>query len=167
MHPQRERKIRYPQTIEEYETWSPKNGFKYEWKDGRLLKLDKMDAKQHHIGDNLTRFFMTTKAFAAGDSLTLESKTKTTETRRRVPDIAYFTFEQRQTMYEGIHVTPYFAIEVISKSNSAIEMFGKLTEYFDTGVEVVWYIFPDDKTVYVFDSPMSYLICRKDMVLQC
>jgi Uma2 family endonuclease len=160
----RENKMRLPQTIEEYELWNPKDGFKYEWKDGKLLKLNKMESKQSHIVRNLLRFFATLDAYKEGDDLLAETKTKTTESRRRVPDIAYFTLQQQEQMYAGVHITPYFAVEIISPGNSAIEMFDKLSEYLDTGVQVIWYILPEAETVYIFDSPTNYQICRQGMV---
>jgi Uma2 family endonuclease len=39
-------------------------------------------------------------------------------------------------------VAPNLAIEILSESNTAAEMDRKLHDYFDAGVELVWYIEP-------------------------
>jgi Uma2 family endonuclease len=157
-------KLRLPQTLEEYADWQPKDGFKYEWVDDKLLKLDKMKENELHIVTNLTRLFITTEAFAKGDILMPEVRSKTTKKQRRAPDIAYFTIDQQLEMYNSVSVTPLFLVEVISPSNDADEMIAKLMEYFDNGVEVVWYIYPKHKVVCVFDSPESYKMCRGKML---
>lgn len=45
---------------------------------------------------------------------------------------------------------PNLAVEVLSPSNTRGEMQRKLQDYFAAGVELVWYIDPDDRTVEVF-----------------
>jgi hypothetical protein len=44
-----------PTTFAEYLDWQPKDGYYYEWADGKLLKIDPMIyPKQLHIVENLT-----------------------------------------------------------------------------------------------------------------
>ena len=69
----------------------------------------------------------------------------------RGPDV---TFISRERLAEGYINEPGFhpgppdiAIEVISPSNRPGEMRRKLREYFDSGAQRVWYVYPDTRSV--------------------
>lgn len=47
---------------------------------------------------------------------------------------------------------PSIAIEVISLGNTRGEMRRKLEDYFQAGVELVWYVYPDERVVRVYTS---------------
>jgi Uma2 family endonuclease len=51
------------------------------------------------------------------------------------------------------NVIPDLSVEVISEGNTREEMEEKLHDYFRAGVKLVWYIYPDDETAYVYSSP--------------
>ena len=151
----------YPLTFEEYLPWNPKDGFKYEWVDGQLLKSEKMiTEKQFHIANNLTRFFARLKAYQEGNSFLPEVKSLTIGKQVRVPDLAYFTVNQQVAMANGQIQTPLFAVEIISETDDAIHVETKLEEYFSVGVRVVWHIIPDFEKVYVYTSPIEVSVCR-------
>jgi Uma2 family endonuclease len=73
----------------------------------------------------------------------------------RVPDVSYLTNERYQAT-EGIEnqriwaVVPSLVIEVISQGNSQKEMDDKLVEYFQRGVEEVWYVYPIPQTITIY-----------------
>jgi Uma2 family endonuclease len=60
---------------------------------------------------------------------------------RRVPDVAVWD------------MVPDLAIEVVSPSNTADDVQGKMHEYFNAGVSRVWVVYPRQKEVYVYSSP--------------
>ncbi len=60
---------------------------------------------------------------------------------RRVPDVAVWD------------MVPDLAIEVVSPSNTADDVQGKIHEYFEAGVNRVWVVYPAQKEVYVYASP--------------
>ncbi len=47
---------------------------------------------------------------------------------------------------------PNLAVEVVSKSNTAEEVVTKLEDYFRTGTEIVWVVYPSIRQVYVYSS---------------
>src|SRR4029077_10077178 len=47
-------------------------------------------------------------------------------------------------------LSPNLAIEILSKSNTSREMELKRIDYFTSGVQVVWEIDPEDRTVAVY-----------------
>jgi Uma2 family endonuclease len=74
-------------------------------------------------------------------------------TRKRVPDLAYFSLEQLKAIRLGNRVSALFAIEILSDSESYEDVLEKIQDYFDAGVQLVWYIVPRKKRIYVYASP--------------
>jgi Uma2 family endonuclease len=76
---------------------------------------------------------------------------------QRRPDLAFVSYGRGKMPFpdEDVpawNVVPNLAVEVISPTNMANEVFGKVVEYFDTGVELVWVIYPAQQSIQVFDS---------------
>jgi Uma2 family endonuclease len=57
-------------------------------------------------------------------------------------------------------LAPNLAVEVLSKSNTKLEMSRKLDDYFEAGVELVWFVDPRTRTVKVFTSPGKSTILK-------
>jgi Uma2 family endonuclease len=156
---------RRPKTRQEFLSWNPHDGFKYEWENGNILKLPKMiTPEQFFIVKNITRFFQTTQAFKNSDELMPEVKSSTIDTQIRVPDIGYFTSEQQYLMQQGEPVTPLFAIEIISPTDYFYKVDVKLEEYFEAGVKILWHIIPETEKVYVFTAADEVKICKGNAV---
>lgn len=75
----------------------------------------------------------------------------------RIPDIAYLSWDRlpnrRVPVAKVPEVVPNLCVEVLSEGNTAAEMARKLKEYFVAGVDLVWFVDPDERTVRVFTSP--------------
>ena len=154
-----------PTTFAEYLDWQPKDGYYYEWVNGKLLKIDPMIyPKQLHIVDNLTRLFTTTNAYRKGDSLMPELRMQTIDKRARVPDVSYWTLQQRREHAANRRTISQFIIEIISENDTAYEVDFKMDEYFDVGVRMVWHVFPESKKVYVFSSPFEIRVCQDNII---
>ncbi len=79
-------------------------------------------------------------------------------TQRR-PDVAFVAADRwRASSPPGDNdppawdVVPALAAEVVSPSNTADEIEGKLRDYFAAGVGLVWVIYPVFRRVYVYES---------------
>jgi Uma2 family endonuclease len=154
-----------PTTFVEYLDWQAKDGYYYEWANGKLLKIDPMIyPKQLHIVDNLTRLFATTNAYRKGDSLMPELRMQTKDKRARVPDISYWTLPQRREHAANKRTISQFIVEIISENDTAYDVDSKMDEYFDVGVRMVWHIFPESKKVYVFSSPFDIKVCQDNII---
>jgi Uma2 family endonuclease len=74
----------------------------------------------------------------------------------RIPDVCFVSWARlgkREIPREPIPLlSPDLAVEVISQGNTREEMDRKLHEYFQAGVRLVWYVYPDRRTVSVFQS---------------
>lgn len=75
----------------------------------------------------------------------------------RIPDVAYTSWERMPNGQFPVtkvpEVVPNLCVEVLSEGNTVAEMARKLKEYFVAGVDLVWFIDPDERKVRVFTSP--------------
>ncbi len=77
---------------------------------------------------------------------------------RRRPDVAFVSYQRwprhRQVPESASwDVVPELAVEVISPNDLFEEVVGKVQEYFQAGVLLVWVVIPSTKQVYVYESP--------------
>ena len=142
------------QTVEEFEQWERRHATEesYEFIRGRVIPKPFMKQEEYFIVKFLTRLFITTTAFQKGDELTPEMDSYIDETRRRRPDLAYFTNSQIQATRMGIQQKTLFAIEILSDSEFYQDVLDKIQDYFDGGAELVWYIVPRQQKIYVYRS---------------
>ncbi len=154
-------KPRYPKTIEEFLSWKPEDGFKYEWNDGVLEKTPKMITfKTLYIVETLNwHFFHLLPKLPQRGCLFTEPQANTSIKQVRVPDMAYYTSAQIGEAAKGGTPVPGFAIELVSDNDLYKHVFGKLEEYFRAGVQIVWIIDPFLKKVNVFTAPDQVSIC--------
>jgi Uma2 family endonuclease len=71
----------------------------------------------------------------------------------RMPDVAFISQSRLAALKQRpafIPFAPDLAVEVISPGNTEDEMDRKLHEYFDAGVKLVWYAYPETQTVLVY-----------------
>jgi Uma2 family endonuclease len=77
----------------------------------------------------------------------------------RFPDIAFIPWDRlpgRPTELPAIpSVIPTLAVEVLSESNTRREMELKREEYFRAGVQLVWIVDPESRSVEVYRQPGS------------
>jgi len=75
----------------------------------------------------------------------------------RIPDVAFiswFRLPNRRVPTEPIpDLAPDLAVEVLSVGNTPGEMARKRQDYFRSGVQVVWQVDPNTRTVEVFTAP--------------
>jgi Uma2 family endonuclease len=77
----------------------------------------------------------------------------------RIPDVAFTSWDRlpgRRGPRDPVpRLAPNLAIEVLSRSNTPGEMKAKRQDYFTAGVQVVWEIDPDTRTVVVYTAPTA------------
>ena len=70
--------------------------------------------------------------------------------RIRKPDMALFVGEPPVAVDAIYYLVPALAVEIISPSNTAAEMFNKVEEYLAAGVPLVWQMYPEHRAVIAF-----------------
>lgn len=136
------------------------DGYKYEWNDGTVEKMQAMNQQQAIIQAIIMRYFVQTQVFKQGGLFTSETNMDTSPVQLRKPDLAIYTNEQLLLMKQGQNQIAPWVAEVISPTDNINQVNQKLDEYFQAGVQVVWHIFPDSQQVYVYTSPEQVTICR-------
>lgn len=150
-------------SLERFRQWRSSDGWKYDWSNGEILKYKKMvTEEQRYIVRNIERAFHKTETYSKGHDLMSESEMAYDDKRYRIPDIAFYTYEQTKAAAKGQHTVSSFVIEILSNTDFAKDIENKLWEYFDEGVQVVWHIMPYRKIVKVYTSPRHVSICTDD-----
>jgi Uma2 family endonuclease len=141
------------------------DNFKYEWVNGLIEKTPRsMDQKQQFIYDNLSDFLTDLRiAGQASGRLSAEVDTFFLEKTHRRPDIAYFSDDQRKKMAQGVNQVPKFVVEVISTKDQINLVHGKMQNYRDAEVEVIWHIFPLLNEIHVYNG-LTMNICKGNML---
>lgn len=85
---------------------------------------------------------------------------------QRRPDTAFVSFARwprgrRVPSTTAWEVVPDLAVEVISPTELAVEVYGKVAEYFRAGVQAVWVVVPPLEQVYVYGSPTAVRILSR------
>jgi Uma2 family endonuclease len=90
----------------------------------------------------------------------------------RVPDLMFFTQEKWQTYTATIEkwqnkpfiMIPDLAIEVVSQNDSYTELQNKVDHYLQDGVQLVWVVDPQRKTVSTFSGNQYYVLSENDIL---
>ena len=87
----------------------------------------------------------------------------------RIPDISFIARSRlpggKPPSEPMPGLAPNLAVEVLSKSNTEREMSRKLHDYFNAGVELVWFVDPPTRTVKVFTSPSKATLLKGAQLL--
>jgi Uma2 family endonuclease len=140
------------------------DGYKYEYNQGVIEKTKTMDQIQTTLYAILLRAYITTKSFQEGGTITSETNMSTTDVQLRKPDIAIYSADQLKLMKNGQNQVAEWVAEVISDTDNINRVNKKLEEYFKAGVKVVWHIFPNIETVYVYTAADVVTICKGDKI---
>ena len=75
----------------------------------------------------------------------------------RMPDISFIAWDQlpvpERSTEKFVPVSPALAVEILSESNTKLEMQRKRKEYFLGGTRLIWIVDPVSRTVEVWTSP--------------
>ena len=142
-------------TVAEFEKWEHQQGREgsYEFSRGRIIEKTDMKQAEFFILKFLARLFLQTASHAQGDELAAEMDSYVDGSRKRRPDLAYYTAAQIEATRTGEWQKTRFAIEILSDSESYDDVLEKIQDYFDAGAQLVWYIVPNRQKIYVYTSP--------------
>ncbi len=84
---------------------------------------------------------------------------------KRRPDVAFVAYsrwpESIIAREPAWNVVPDLAVEVVSPTNLAEEIDGKVTDYFQANVRLVWVIYPHAARIYVYQSPTDVTVLQR------
>ena len=139
----------------------------YEVVDGRIVENPPMGARESILASFLQDLMGPFSRSARLGRVVTETLFLLDRSRRlkRRPDLAFvsanrWSLKRAEPDTESWHVVPDLAVEVISKTNSANAVATKIDEYFQSGVSLVWVIYPATSKIYVYDSPTRVRILQ-------
>jgi Uma2 family endonuclease len=145
-------------TAEEFGEWvhRPENSNKwFELVRGEVIELPPPNKPHDVVSANVTRVlgnytYQRRKGYVASNDsgVILERDPDTV----RGPDVALYEDAEK---FEELHpkygeVPPRLAVEILSPNDRANRVLRKITDYLTNGVELVWLLDPEDRTVTVY-----------------
>ena len=141
-------------TVDEFEQWQrqPGNDGNFEFVRGRLI-LKSITQSKIGVVSFLLRLFVQTTQHQQHYVLIPATDSYVDDTRKRIPDLTYFTAEQRQAIRRGERVSTLFAIEILSDSESHQDVLDTIQDYFDGRALLVWYVVSIRQKIYAYTFP--------------
>jgi len=142
-------------TYKDYKDWELKPGERYEIIDGVAYAMSAPNTEHQRISMFLSGEFYSflkgkpCQPFAAPYDVRLFYKEDESDKTVVQPDLIVVCHPEKLGK-EGCRGAPDLVIEILSPSNSAIEMNRKLNIYRKAGVPEVWIIDPEEKQVDVY-----------------
>ncbi|MCS7301376.1 MAG: Uma2 family endonuclease [Fimbriimonadales bacterium] len=144
----------------------PDDGRKYELVNGRIQVVP-TGAKHGWIAFELTRkvgnyLKESFKGFDSGTGFRMASG------NIRCPDLSLVSIQRLpggKPPVEFFNGAPDLAVEIVSPSENQKDLAQKVVEYFESGAQEVWLLFPERKQVYRYTAPLEVEVLREDDVL--
>jgi Uma2 family endonuclease len=140
---------------------------RYEVIDGVRMEREPMGAFETVLASWLCYLL---NSFAAGKKLGLAVNETlfvldASRNLQRRPDVAFVSYSRWPTAVvarePAWNVVPDLAVEIVSPTNLAEEIDSKVTDYFRSGVRLVWVFYPDAGRVYIYQSPTQVSILER------
>jgi len=83
----------------------------------------------------------------------------------RLPDFAFTRYDRfpNSEVPDGfVEFAPDLAVEIISPSEEPADMARKVGEYFVSGAQQVWHMFPEARTLIIFHSPSDATVYQAE-----
>ena len=152
-------------TKAEFLRWESDDNYVYEFNDGILEPTTGMRQDENYLFSTLENTFFQTASFRSGSRLRPEMDFWVTDKQMRRADVSYFTSQQIQQMNTGQKAIPGFVVEFASNTDNDVVSITKRHEYFEAGVQVVWWVYPLHQEVHVYTSPKIVTICTDNDML--
>ena len=139
----------------DYKEWELKPGERFELIDGVAYEMAAPNTEHQRISMLLSGEFYsylkdkTCRPFAAPYDVRLFYKEDESDTTVVQPDLIVVC-DPEKLGPEGCRGAPDLVIEILSPSNTAIEMHRKLNIYRRAGVQEIWIVDPEEKQVEVY-----------------
>jgi len=141
-------------TVEQFEQLPARDGVRYELKDGELVEMANAKFGHERTKAKITRILVAYILQHPIGDIYSETAFSLSESRVCTPDVAFLTTESAaqgdpEHIYRG---APDLAIEVVSDSESALELRQKIQNYLDAGAKAVWAFYPKLRVIAVYDQ---------------
>lgn len=144
-----------PISAEEFEKLSQESEARLELMDGEVIELSAPRPRHNFIVANLLQAVDGLNKKNVIGRWIFGSEFRLSENRRVIPDLALILHPKPQLLQmeqSPIELIPDLAIEVISPSETALDVERKVFAYLDAGVDKVWTLYPDLQHIYLYSA---------------
>ncbi len=169
VHPAQGKKTRRQRRLTEDDLLRLKDtGRKYELVNGRLQEVP--TGGRH--GWLELRLYRRIAPYLSPQSLEFGSSTgfRMAEGNIRSPDLSVMRAErlpEGKPPVQFIDGAPDLAVEIVSPSEDRADLHQKLREYFESGAQEVWLLFPETQEVHRYTGLLKVEVLRGDDMLTC
>ncbi len=154
-------------TVEQFEQL-PDDGTRHELDEGELVTMPSPFGEHGQIQlavGSIVRTFVLSRSLGL---VFVESGFRLSRDTVRAPDVSFICAERARgiDLRRRFEIAPDLAVEVISPSETAAEIAHKVGQYLHAGVEIVWVLYPRDRTIHVFESSHNARILEAEDLLE-
>jgi len=144
----------------------PDDGRKYELVNGRLVEVPTGGRHGKITAEVLGRFYtVRSREMSLFDSST---GFRTAQGNIRSPDVSVMRNERLpdgKAPVGFIEGAPDLAVEIVSPSETMSELLTKMAEYFESGAQEVWLLFPERKQVHRYRAELEVEVLNENDTL--
>jgi Uma2 family endonuclease len=143
-------------TAEQFDNYPFEEDKRYELDEGEMIESARPAYLHNRVLIRLiARIFSFFESHPFGEALISENLYALSPTTRLAPDLAIILGDRRAALHGAkvIPVVPDIAVEVLSPSETRRSVHRKLHHYFTAGVQEVWLIDPEDRSVEMWVGP--------------
>jgi Uma2 family endonuclease len=154
-------------TVEQFEHL-PDDGMRHELDEGELISTPPAFGEHGKIQGEIGSIVVSFVRPRSLGLLFVETGFRLGRDTVRAPDVSFIRAERASALdlKRRFECAPDLAIEVISPSETATEIAHKVRQYLQAG-SAVWVVYPDDRTIHVFETSKSARILEADDLLEC
>lgn len=141
-------------TVEQFEQLPQEDGVQYELKDGELVRMGNAKARHERTKFRIERSLIAYILQHPIGEVYSEASFALSPSRVCMPDVSFLRNELavKADPDRIFQVPPDLAIEVVSESESALELRQKIQDYLDAGSHAVWAFYPTLRVIAVYDQ---------------
>ena len=148
----------------------PESGPKTELVRGEIVEVAGGTLTHNWTRDHIYSMIDTYLAANRLGLVLLEQAFRITSDSGRIPDAAFATFERFGSLDPNWRVIPFvpnLCVEVISPSESAIELHNKIQEYLENGADTVWAIYTGRREAEIWERGARGCIIADRLTASC
>jgi Uma2 family endonuclease len=154
-------------TVEQFEQLPQEDGARYELKDGELVGMANAKFGHEQTKSEILSCLVPYVVQHRLGRVYAETAFELAPSRVCTPDVAFLSNAAAakgdpEHIYRG---APDLAIEVVSESESALDLREKIQNYLDAGAKAVWTVYPKLRVITVYD-PLGVKEFRGDQVVE-
>jgi Uma2 family endonuclease len=154
-------------TLQQFEQLPEQDGVRYELKDGELVRMGTAKTGHERTKFRIVRCLIAYILQHPIGEVYSESSFALSPSRVCIPDVAFLRGELLATADPSriFLCPPDLAIEVVSESESALDLRQKIQDYIDAGTKTVWAVYPKVRVIAVYDQA-GVKELRADQILE-